>query len=659
MKSPRTPSGDGCIGYVAAPPRGVRPVALVFLPFAAGYYLSYLFRTINALIVSRLAADLGLGAAELGALTSVFFLGFAAIQLPLGMMLDRFGPRRVQIALLPIAALGAAVFALADNFAVLVIARALIGVGVAGSLMSGLKAIVLWFPRERIPLANGCFIMLGALGAVTATAPAESLLQSIGWRGLFEALAALSTACALLIYLFVPDTALRKCALKKPQELGGLRSVYADARFWRLAPLSATCIGSAWALHGLWAAPWLRDVAGLDQPAIVQHLFVMAMAACGGAFFLGFGADRFGHGRARTETILAVAAVLFIAAQMALALGWPIPTALTWAIVAGVGAATVLSFAILAEHFPGEIAGRANAALNLLHVGGAFVLQSGIGIVIEQWTPEGGRYPTVAYQTAFAFIIALQIAALLWFVHPNQEVHVVFTRGVEKAGSDPRMQAGHSLGFHKTACASVDPLVKARAEALRWRRIAFGAGALSMGLAIILVVSAGHAGAMLHGAVERLAPADASAQAGRYLQSSDPQIAYALSRFIEDVRSLSTDPIVVRSRWARAFGIVTNQGAQTLNAFAGDTGRLTRIGEQAIIAEVISILRTSERSFEAQWIERIYERGALARTQRYTGIIMIARKSASLDKEPLGFHVDRIEVSQEGDQATSLRGPIN
>ena len=345
---------------------------------------------------------------------------------------------------------------------------------------------------------------------------------------------------------------------------------------------------------------------------------------------------------------------------MALALGWPIPTALTWAIVAGVGAATVLSFAILAEHFPGEIAGRANAALNLLHVGGAFVLQSGIGIVIEQWTPEGGRYPTVAYQTAFAVIIALQIAALLWFARPSHAMRVVFTRVVEKAGSDPRMQAGHSLGFHKTACASVDPLVKARAEALRWRRVAFGAGALSMGLAIILVVSAGHAGAMLHApAVERLAPADASAQAGRHLQASDPQIAYALSRFIEDVRSLSTDPIVVRSRWARAFGMVTNQGAQTLNAFAGDTGRLTRIGEQAIIAEVTSILRTSEESFEAQWIERIYERGAPARTQRYTGAITIARKSASLDKEPLGFHVDRIEVLQEGDQATLLRGPIN
>jgi predicted MFS family arabinose efflux permease len=342
-------------------PAALRPVVLVFLPFAAGYYLSYLFRTINALIATRLMADLGLKAAELGALTSVFFLSFAAIQLPLGMMLDRYGPRRVQIALLPIAALGAAVFAVADNFAVLVIARSLIGIGVAGSLMSGLKAIILWFPRERIPLANGCFVMLGALGAVTATVPAESLLQSIGWRGLFEVLAALSAMCALLIYLFVPDRALRKCALKKPQELGSLWSVYGDARFWRLAPLSATCIGSAWALHGLWAAPWLRDVAGLDQPAIVQHLFVMAMAACGGAFFLGFGADWFGRGRGRTEDILTVTAILFVAAQLALALGWPIPTGVTWAIVAGVGAATVLSFAILAQRFPGEIAGQANA----------------------------------------------------------------------------------------------------------------------------------------------------------------------------------------------------------------------------------------------------------------------------------------------------------
>ena len=121
-----------------------RPITLVFLPFAAGYYLTYLFRTINALIASRLTADLGLGAADLGVLTSVFFPSLAAVQLPLGILLDRYGPRRVQITLLPLAALGAALFGFADNLLTLVIARALIGIGVAGSLMSGLKAIVLW-----------------------------------------------------------------------------------------------------------------------------------------------------------------------------------------------------------------------------------------------------------------------------------------------------------------------------------------------------------------------------------------------------------------------------------------------------------------------------------------------------------------------------------
>jgi hypothetical protein len=130
---------------LASRPVALRPVLIVFLPFAAGYYLTHLFRTINALIANRLMADFGLGAADLGVLTSVFFLSFAAIQLPLGILLDRYGPRRVQITLLPIAGLGAALFAAAECFTSLAISRALIGIGVAGSLMSGLKAIILRF----------------------------------------------------------------------------------------------------------------------------------------------------------------------------------------------------------------------------------------------------------------------------------------------------------------------------------------------------------------------------------------------------------------------------------------------------------------------------------------------------------------------------------
>ena len=154
-----------------------RLIFSVFLPFAAGYYLAYLFRTINAAISPALASDFGLDAAETGLLASIYFLVFGLTQIPIGVLLDRLGPRRVQGVLLVIAAGGATLFGNASSFPELLVARAMIGLGVAGSLMAGLKAIVTWFPRERVALANGWMIMLGSLGAVTATAPTDWLLN--------------------------------------------------------------------------------------------------------------------------------------------------------------------------------------------------------------------------------------------------------------------------------------------------------------------------------------------------------------------------------------------------------------------------------------------------------------------------------------------------
>jgi len=147
------------------PPQSWRLITLVFLPFTAGYYLSYLFRTINALISGRLTSDLALGAADLGLLTSVYFLTLAALQVPIGIWLDRYGPRRVQSVLMLVAAAGAALFGAADGLLTLIFARLLIGFGVAAALMAGLKAIVLSFPKERVAFINGCMVMLGALGA--------------------------------------------------------------------------------------------------------------------------------------------------------------------------------------------------------------------------------------------------------------------------------------------------------------------------------------------------------------------------------------------------------------------------------------------------------------------------------------------------------------
>jgi MFS family permease len=408
----------------------------VFLPFAAGYYLSYLFRTINAVIAAPLALELGLGAGDLGLLTSVYFLTFAAAQIPIGVLLDRYGPRRIQSVLLMAAAVGAALFAASDNFMMLIAGRALMGLGVAAALTGGLKALVLWFPRDRLPVLNGSMVMLGALGAVTATSPAELLLGSIGWRGLFCLFAAVTAGCAAMVYLVVPEVPL-VAAGAAPVDF---KRVYTDPRFWRVAPLSATCIGTAWALHGLWAAQWLTDVESLDRNALVWHLFTMAVAVSLGAILLGVAADRLGRRGVGPQALLGFVAIVFIAAQLGLILRWPLPSYLLWAVVGAVGAATVLSYATLAEYFPKELAGRANGLLNFLHVGAAFILQYATGIVLQQWAPVAGHYPEIAFQTAFALNLALQIVAGAWF-----GLSWVFLRSSKERGAHPSESANSAV----------------------------------------------------------------------------------------------------------------------------------------------------------------------------------------------------------------------
>jgi MFS family permease len=317
-----------------------------------------------------------------------------------------------------LAAVGAVTFARASSLTGLLIGRGLIGLGVAGALIAGLKAIVDWFPKERLPLVNGAFIALGAAGAVTATAPVEWLLGLLDWRSLFLLLAVATTVVSLLILLLVLEP-------PKRGELAGsrtldIRTIYSDVRFWRVAPLSALCIGSAWALHGLWAAPWLADVATLDRSEIVRHLFIMAVALCAGALLIGIVTDALRHRGVGPAIVLTTAACMFIGAELALLCRLPIPSTVLWALVAGMGAATVLSYALIADLFPREAAGRANAALNVLHIGSAFAIQAGIGVIVGLWPRDlDGHYPPNAYQAAFVVIVVMQLVALLWFLHPS------------------------------------------------------------------------------------------------------------------------------------------------------------------------------------------------------------------------------------------------
>jgi predicted MFS family arabinose efflux permease len=290
--------------------------------------------------------------------------------------------------------------------------------GVAGSLMAGLKAIVTWFPRERVGLANGWMIMLGSFGAVTATAPTDWLLNYLGWRSLFEILTIGTFAVGGLIYMVVPERVADSEIATSARKPLTLWSIYSDPRFLRVAPLSAACIGSSWALQSLWVAAWLTDVEGFDHHSRAAQMFLMAIGLSLGALLLGVMADRLRKRNIRTEALFAGVGTLFIVAELALVLRIPLPSLLPWSIVSIAGAATVLSFAVIADYFPKEFVARANGALNLLHFGWAFTIQYGIGFVVGQWPSQEGHYPAGAYQTAFGLGVVFQAAALVWFAMP-------------------------------------------------------------------------------------------------------------------------------------------------------------------------------------------------------------------------------------------------
>ncbi len=395
-------------------------ILTVFFPFAFGYFLSYLYRSVNAVIAPDLIADIGLGAADLGLLTAAYFLAFAAFQLPLGLLLDRFGPRRVQSALLLSAAVGATLFAFGDGKTMLIAGRALIGLGVAGGLMASFNAITLWFPPNRWALVNGWFTAMGGLGALSATAPVEALLGVTDWRGIFIGLAAMTVLASVIIFLAVPDRRQAGPTQKLGEAVSGLAQIYRDRLFWRMAPAVVITFSAGMSIQGLWSGPWLADVVGLDRNAVATHLFVQAAALTAGFAFNGVVADFFGRRGIGLLTVMATGMALFLLVQLAMVAELVSASYLVIGLFGALSNWGLLSYPLLSQHFPEGYAGRSNTALNLLVFVGAFSAQYAIGAIIDLWPPvPTGGYEPVAYGWAFGIILILQALAWLWLMVPH------------------------------------------------------------------------------------------------------------------------------------------------------------------------------------------------------------------------------------------------
>lgn len=354
----------------------------VFVPFALGYYLSYLLRTVNAVISPRLTDELGLSAASLGLLTSAYFLAFGAAQIPVGIALDRFGPRRVEAALLLLAALGSALFAMADSLGALAGARAMVGLGVSACLMAALKGFTLWYPPERQSSMIGFIMASGSLGALTASVPLAAVLPVLGWRGAFWIIAAVSLFAAVLALRALPDSPAARSEASLAAALRVVAGIFAAPAFLRHAAASVFFVGGFMALQSLWVVPWVMNVNGFDIAGAATVLVALNLGNLAGQLAVGVFGVRLARAGVQPLGLLRAGYGMMLVVQ-ALILWSDLPVLPLWTAFGLLTAANSQIYLSAARAFPPALFGRVSTALNLMAFAGAFCVQWGFGIGLD------------------------------------------------------------------------------------------------------------------------------------------------------------------------------------------------------------------------------------------------------------------------------------
>ncbi len=385
----------------------------LLLPFALAYGISYFFRNVNAVAGPTLAREFALGPQGLGFLTSSYFFGFSAAQIPLGILLDRFGPPKVGAGMALTSGIGAIIFGLAASTFELSLGRALIGMGASAGLMGAMSAVHLIVGRDRAATVTGWIMISGGIGAMFASTPAQWALDTYGWRAIFLTLAG---ACGLMaLWLGSKSRHMKPAASGQTltELLAGVREVFSARRFWQVGSVIGLTLGTFLAFQSLWAATWLRDVAGYsDRTAISNVLlalnFGMALGFIGSGMIGDWLAER---GVDRITTLMAFV-VISLLSQAYIMLFPSIGPHWAWGVYAASANAVVFGYALLASTFKGTLTGRVNTAINLLSFGLAFVLQALIGTWLNTYPLKSGKYNPTGYYSAWITLWILQACVL-------------------------------------------------------------------------------------------------------------------------------------------------------------------------------------------------------------------------------------------------------
>ena len=383
------------------------------------YIISNFFRISNAVIAPDLMSELTLSPEAMGVLTGLFFAGYAAAQIPVGMMLDRFGVRITVPSMMAFTAGGSLLFAVAAGMLDLSLGRFFTGVGCAGVLIGALLLATRWTPPQHFATVSGTLSAIGVFGVLLGTTPFAVTVEAIGWRNSFIGMAVIAVVMAILGYLVVRDAPPGHAFHDRAREpigevVRGLGEVLLNPRLPVMFFIGFVSYAAVLTVLGLWGGPYLHDVHGLGLTARGNVLAVMTVALAVG--FLTFGPlDRIFDTR-KWVTLAGGAGTVVVLGLLALLPQPPLwLVTVLFAALAFLNGFSVTAFAHGRTIFPDRLMGRGLTMLALATFIGVAFMQTATGPIVGAFEQPDGIVSSAGYRWMFAFIAALVALALLFY----------------------------------------------------------------------------------------------------------------------------------------------------------------------------------------------------------------------------------------------------
>ena len=393
---------------------------LIFLVFAFAFFISNLLRSIIATLSPIFTSEFNLTAGNLGLLAGGYFLGFTCMQIPLGFLLDKHGPKKIVSSFLIIAIVGTASFALAQNFASLLISRVFIGIGVSACMMGPLTGYRIWFADEYQQRANSWMLMVANIGFVFSTLPVQILLPIIGWRWIFVGITFLIIISIVFILLFIPswDHKFEKDE-NKPE--GKLSNIWSNKFFKSAIPLGFFNYGGMYAIQTLWAGPWMVRVTGYSPLESAIGLFWINFIALIGFFVWGYILPKISKYGLNSFKLMKFGLPISYLVFLSIIIIGSKAGAFLLTIYILTSIVLTLSQPAVALSFPKHLAGKSLTSFNFVIFLGTFTMQWGMGLIIDL-SKSLGKSEIASFQISFFVYLLCCIFSYLYFIFNNRNL---------------------------------------------------------------------------------------------------------------------------------------------------------------------------------------------------------------------------------------------